>query len=167
MKRTKKKSKRNGLFKKPRARPSKLTAKQRQAGKLVAYGFDTKTVASKVRATPGTVRVWRASTNFKRYVARTKKDMLNTLTEKLKSVAIHAVDTLNELMDHNDPRIRLDAVDRVLDIGGGNSPFTLFKEKEDKNSNTQPSIVSGSSKEEIIDAEVEVRKSIEALRAKN
>lgn len=96
-----------------------------RAYELLAAGIGIRAIARELKVKPDTVMGWRDSSEGQREVAAfaakladVREGAIVAAEKRLGALAARAVDTLGELLDCEDPNVRLKAAQAIADRGG-------------------------------------------------
>jgi hypothetical protein len=93
---------------------SQLPPKQRVALVHVLCGQGDARVAKQVGVTRQTIHNWRQNPKFQAHLQALRKDLGTMLQDRLSSMALKALDTIDDLLSSKDARIRLSAAKAVI-----------------------------------------------------
>ncbi|MFO1418066.1 MAG: hypothetical protein U1E83_05300 [Methylotetracoccus sp.] len=109
-----------------RSLAANLTPKQTQAAFLIASGIPQVEVAKQVNVSTSTLSLWKRIDIFRATINAFQKEILEQLRAKMAVIAQKATERLEELLDSEDPKVKLDAIKMVY----ANVP--LFSEAPEK-----------------------------------
>ena len=92
--------------------------KYHQAAALMCIGVKDKDVATALSMTPQTICNWKRKLEFNRILNEHKEAVNLENRTQLRGLAQKAIQRLDELLDVEDPRVRLRAISVVLDAQG-------------------------------------------------
>jgi DNA-binding XRE family transcriptional regulator len=93
---------------------SQLPPKQRVAVVHILCGQGDARVAKLVGVTRQTIHNWRKDPRFQAHLQALRRDLGTMLQDRLSSMAIKALDTIDDLLSSKDARIRLAAAKAVI-----------------------------------------------------
>jgi len=95
--------------------PTPLSPKQQKAVLMLVEGHTKVEVAKELKVTKQTITAWFKQHRFIAEYNQLRADIVDAVRENLRNAIKQASETLLELMDDNDPKIRLASAKMVID----------------------------------------------------